>query len=80
MDIFIALSRIIWAFDLSTPDNLPINEDPETAFVGVNLRRPRPFKMGFSIRSEAKQRIIEAEMKALSAEGGFFGNFGISKL
>ena len=68
------LSKIIWAFDLSTPDGHPLNMDPVTAFTGHNLREPLPFKVNFTPRSTVRRSTIERELA--SAEGVTFSRFG----
>jgi len=75
IDLFLSVSKILWAFDLSTPDGQPLDTSPETAFTGPNLRRPLPFKITFRVRSEARARTIEAEMRA--AEENVFSRFGL---
>jgi hypothetical protein len=74
IDMFVSIARIIWAFDLSTADGRPLDVAPETAFVGSNIRRPRPFEVDFKIRSSARASTIEREMQA--AKENVFSRFG----
>ncbi|KAF8325803.1 cytochrome P450 [Cantharellus anzutake] len=76
MDLFLALSKIIWAFDLATPDGKPLNADPVTAFKGHNLREPVPFKVNFTPRGEVRRSIIARELA--TAEEIIFSRFGCS--
>jgi len=74
VDLFLVLSKIIWAFDLSTLDGKPLDVDPVLAFRGHNLREPLPFKVNFTPRGAVRRSTIERDLA--TAEGVTFSRFG----
>ncbi|KAF8605478.1 cytochrome P450 [Ceratobasidium sp. AG-I] len=63
-DIFIALARLLWAFEFSAPPGVEIPTDHLTAFVGRNIRVPADFPLVIKVRSERRAQTIEREMIA----------------
>jgi hypothetical protein len=64
-----ALSKILWAFDLSTPDGNPIDISLETGFEGSTMRQPLPFALECRVRRDAeggcqRQEMIDREMES----------------
>ncbi|KAG8711462.1 hypothetical protein FRC08_015862 [Ceratobasidium sp. 394] len=61
-DIFIALSRLLWAFEFTTPPGVKVGVDPFDAFVGELVRTPADFPLIITPRSERRVQTIEREM------------------
>ena len=61
-DIFIALARLLWAFEFSAPPGVEISTDHLTAFVGGNIRIPANFPLVIKVRSERRMQTIKREM------------------
>jgi hypothetical protein len=64
-DIFIALSRLLWAFKFSAPPGVQVSADYHTAFTGEGIRVPHKFPMVIAPRSERRVQTIEQEMVAV---------------
>ena len=63
-DMFIALARLLWAFEFSAPSGVEISTDHLTAFVGKHIRIPADFPLVIKPRSERRAQTIEREMIA----------------
>ncbi|KAB5594592.1 O-methylsterigmatocystin oxidoreductase [Ceratobasidium theobromae] len=61
-DVFIALSRLLWAFNFSTPPGVEVSTDYHTAFVGEGIRTPAKFPIVITPRSEKRVQTIEREV------------------
>ena len=72
--LFIAISRILWAFELSAPPGHVVDTAQETAFTGFQGRRPKPFPLVVTPRSNTRVETIERELKA--AEVNIFSQYG----
>ncbi|CAE6472769.1 unnamed protein product [Rhizoctonia solani] len=61
-DMFIAFSRLLWAFEFSVPPGAQVNTD-QSAFFGETVRRPKPFEVVITPRSAKRVATIEREME-----------------
>ncbi|KAF8684939.1 Cytochrome P450 [Rhizoctonia solani] len=61
-DMFIAFSRLLWAFEFSAPPGAQVNTD-QSAFFGETVRRPKPFEVVITPRSAKRVATIEREME-----------------
>ncbi|CAE6425215.1 unnamed protein product [Rhizoctonia solani] len=61
-DIFIALSRLLWAFEFSVPPGTSIVTDQLHGFFGEGIRRPKEFPLSIKVRSEQRKATIEKEV------------------
>jgi hypothetical protein len=61
-DIFIALVRLLWAFEFSTPPGSLMVIDQVDGFFGEGIRRPKEFPLNIKPRSERRKATIEREM------------------
>ncbi|EUC67444.1 cytochrome P450 family protein [Rhizoctonia solani AG-3 Rhs1AP] len=68
-DIFIAISRLLWAFNFSSPTGAPVSTDYSTAFMGEGVRIPKQFPLTVTPRSQKRVQAIEEAM--LSARDMF---------
>ncbi|KAG8703175.1 hypothetical protein FRC11_010928 [Ceratobasidium sp. 423] len=59
--IFIAMARLLWAFEFSVPPGTSVNTDHESAFYGT-VRRPKKYPVVITPRSEKRVETIEREM------------------
>jgi cytochrome P450 len=75
-DMFLALSRLLWAFDFSPPPRTQIDTD-QSAFFGETVRRPKPFQVVITPRSERRVATIEREMEI--AKQNVFSLYGSYK-
>ncbi|KAG8695718.1 hypothetical protein FRC11_001269, partial [Ceratobasidium sp. 423] len=75
-DVFIAISRLLWAFNLSTPPGVQVNVD-QRAFVGSMVRRPKSFPLVVTSRSERRVATIERELALV--EDNMFSLYGTYK-
>ncbi|CUA76075.1 O-methylsterigmatocystin oxidoreductase [Rhizoctonia solani] len=66
--IFIAISRLLWAFEFSLPSGVSVNTD-QSAFYGA-IRRPKKYPVVITPRSAKRIETIEREM-ALVTESVF---------
>jgi cytochrome P450 len=73
--IFIAISRLLWAFNFSAHTGTVVNTD-QTAFHG-SIRRPKKYPVVITPRSERRVETIEREM--LSATENVFSLYGSFK-
>ncbi|CAE6424359.1 unnamed protein product [Rhizoctonia solani] len=62
-DIFLALSKLLWAFDFSAPPGTYVNTE-QSAWSGEGVRRPKDFPLVITPRSERRKATIEREMEA----------------
>lgn len=72
--IFIALSRLLWAFDFSAPPGVHVSTDYHTAFAGEGIRQPVEFPLVLTPRSERRAQTIE---KAMSIAEQTFSQYGV---
>ncbi|KAG9118360.1 hypothetical protein FRC07_007149 [Ceratobasidium sp. 392] len=75
-DIFVALSRLLWAFEFAVPPGVEVGVDPFDAFVGELVRTPAEFPLIITPRSERRTQAIEHEM-AVARET--FSQYGLYK-
>jgi hypothetical protein len=75
-DIFLALSRLLWAFEFSAPPGTKVNVE-QSAWVGETVRHPREFPLVITPRSERRAETIDREM-ALAKEN-VFSAYGVYK-
>ncbi|CAE6419189.1 unnamed protein product [Rhizoctonia solani] len=75
-DMFIALSRLLWAFEFSAPPGTDVNVE-QSAFVGETVRHPREFPLIIKPRSERRKATIEREMA--HAKEHVFSQYGVYK-
>lgn len=75
-DIFIALSRLLWAFEFSAPPGTEVNV-AQSAFVGETVRHPKEFPLVIKPRSGRRTATIDREM-ALAKEN-VFAMYGVYK-
>ncbi|CAE6505862.1 unnamed protein product [Rhizoctonia solani] len=61
-DIFIAISRLLWAFDFSAPIGVRVSTDYSTAFMGEAVRIPKKFPLVITPRSQRRVQTIEEAM------------------
>ncbi|KAG8731899.1 hypothetical protein FRC11_001717 [Ceratobasidium sp. 423] len=61
-DIFIALARLLWAFEFSTPTGVSVVTDQLHGFFGEGIRRPREFPLVIKARSERRKATIGREL------------------
>ncbi|QRW17911.1 cytochrome P450 family protein [Rhizoctonia solani] len=73
--IFIAICRLLWAFEFSVPLGTTVNTD-QSAFHG-SIRRPKQYPVVITPRSERRVETIEREM--LSAKESVFSLYGSYK-
>lgn len=59
--LFVAIVKILWAFDIRTKKGQPINTDPHTGYTDGFLRCAKPFAVNITPRSEARRSTIERE-------------------
>ncbi|ELU37780.1 cytochrome P450, putative [Rhizoctonia solani AG-1 IA] len=75
-DIFIALSRLLWAFEFSAPTGTQVNVE-QCAFTGETVRHPKEFPLVIKPRSERRKATIEREMA--HAKEHVFSQYGVYK-
>ncbi|CAE7123104.1 unnamed protein product [Rhizoctonia solani] len=61
-DIFLALSKLLWAFEFSAPPGTVVNTE-QSAFFGEGVRRPKEFPVVITPRSEKRTATIDREME-----------------
>ena len=59
--LFVAIVKILWAFDIRAKKGQPINTDPHTGYTDGFLRCAKPFAVNITPRSEARRSTIERE-------------------
>lgn len=62
--MFIALTRLLWAFEFSAPPGVEISTHHGGAFVGGTIRMPADFPLVIKLRSEKRGQTIGREMDA----------------
>ncbi|KAF8752085.1 cytochrome P450 [Rhizoctonia solani] len=77
-DMFLAFSRLLWAFEFSAPPGTQVNTD-QSAFFGETVRRPKPFEVVITPCSAKRVATIEREMElakqnVFSLYGSYNGN------
>ncbi|CAE6494377.1 unnamed protein product [Rhizoctonia solani] len=72
-DIFIAISRLLWAFDFSAPVGVSISTDYSTVFMGEGVRIPKKFPLVITPRSQRRAQTIE---EALLSATDIFSQYG----
>ncbi|KAG9105986.1 hypothetical protein FRC07_009034 [Ceratobasidium sp. 392] len=75
-DVFIALSRLLWAFEFAAPPGVEVDVDPFDAFVGESVRTPAEFPLIITPRSERRVQTIEREMTVAKET---FSQYGLYK-
>ncbi|KAF8709312.1 Cytochrome P450, partial [Rhizoctonia solani] len=75
-DVFIALSRLLWAFEFSAPTGTQVNLE-QSAFTGETVRHPKEFPLVIKPRSERRKATIEREMA--HAKEHVFSQYGVYK-
>ncbi|KAG9122078.1 hypothetical protein FRC07_001686 [Ceratobasidium sp. 392] len=75
-DAFIALSRLLWAFEFTAPPGVEVGVDPFDAFVGESVRTPAEFSLTTTPRSERRVQTIEREMTVAKET---FSQYGLYK-
>ncbi|CAE6429779.1 unnamed protein product [Rhizoctonia solani] len=75
-DLFLALSKLLWAFEFSAPPGTSVNTE-QSAFFGEGVRRPKEFPVVFTPRSEKRTATIEKEMEM--AKQSVFALYGSYK-
>ncbi|CAE6491274.1 unnamed protein product [Rhizoctonia solani] len=75
-DLFLALSKLLWAFEFSAPPGTSVNTE-QSAFFGEGVRRPKEFPVVFTPRSEKRTATIEREMEM--AQQSVFALYGSYK-
>ncbi|KAF8607703.1 cytochrome P450 [Ceratobasidium sp. AG-I] len=75
-DVFIALSRLLWAFDFSVPPGAKMTTDHAAAFEGEAIRQPVQFPLAITPRSEGRVRTIEREMASAK---DIYSQYGLLK-
>ncbi|CAE6429628.1 hypothetical protein ACGC1H_000900 [Rhizoctonia solani] len=75
-DMFIALSRLLWAFEFSAPPGTHVNVE-QSAFTGETVRHPKEFPLVTKPRSERRKATIEREMA--HAKEHVFSQYGVYK-
>ncbi|CAE6425232.1 unnamed protein product [Rhizoctonia solani] len=73
--IFIAISRLLWAFEFAAPSGTLVNTD-QSAFYGA-IRRPKKYPVNITPRSERRVQTIEREI--ISATENVFALYGSYK-
>ncbi|CAE6475570.1 unnamed protein product [Rhizoctonia solani] len=75
-DIFLALSKLLWAFEFSAPPGTYVNAE-QSAWFGEGVRRPKDFPLVITPRSERRKATIEREMEV--ARQSVFSLYGSYK-
>ncbi|CAE6479831.1 unnamed protein product [Rhizoctonia solani] len=75
-DMFIALSRLLWAFEFSAPPGTHVNVE-QSAFTGETVRHPKEFPLVTKPRSERRKATIEREMAHVKEH--VFSQYGVYK-
>ncbi|KAG8700983.1 hypothetical protein FRC09_005630 [Ceratobasidium sp. 395] len=75
-DAFIAVSRLLWAFEFTLPPGVKVNVDPFEAFMGETVRTPAAFPLIITPRSERRVQTIEREMVVAKE---VFSQYGLYK-
>jgi len=75
-DIFLALSKLLWAFEFTAPPGTYVNTE-QRAWFGEDVRRPKEFPVVITPRSERRTATIEREME--TARQNVFSLYGAYK-
>ncbi|KAG8730535.1 hypothetical protein FRC11_006492 [Ceratobasidium sp. 423] len=75
-DMFLALSKLLWAFEFSAPPGTNIDTE-QSAFFGEAVRRPKPFPLIITPRSDRRVATIKREMEM--AKQNVFSLYGSYK-
>ncbi|CAE6485323.1 unnamed protein product [Rhizoctonia solani] len=75
-NMFIALSRLLWAFEFFAPPGSHVNIE-QSAFFGETVRHPKEFPLVIKPRSERRKTTIEREMA--HAKEHMFSQYGVYK-
>ncbi|CAE6436085.1 unnamed protein product [Rhizoctonia solani] len=75
-DMFLAFSRLLWAFEFSAPPGTCVNTD-QSAFFGETVRRPKIFPVVITPRSERRVATVEREVE--TAKQNVFSLYGSYK-
>ncbi|KAL4746287.1 hypothetical protein BDW72DRAFT_207473 [Aspergillus terricola var. indicus] len=59
--LFVAVAKMLWAFDFEPKDGQKVNVDPATAYRDGFLNQCRPFEVVVRVRSEERRRVLMAE-------------------
>ncbi|CAE6405195.1 unnamed protein product [Rhizoctonia solani] len=74
-DIFIAVSRLLWAFNFSAPTGVSVSTDYSTAFAGEGIRIPKKFPLVVTPRSHKRVRTIEEAMHSAEETFSQYGKY-----
>ena len=58
--LFIAIAKLLWAFEFKEKPGRPVDVDPETGFMDGIVRTPKNFECEIRVRQERKE-ILENE-------------------
>ncbi|KAH7343963.1 cytochrome P450 [Rhizoctonia solani] len=73
-DIFIAVSRLLWAFNFSATPGASVSTNYSTEFIGEGVRIPKRFPLVVSPRSQRRVQTIE---DAMVSAREIFSQYGI---
>lgn len=59
--LFVAIVRILWAFDIRAHEEETINTNPRTGYTNGFLRCAKPFGVSITLRSEERRETVERE-------------------
>ncbi|KAH7341798.1 cytochrome P450 [Rhizoctonia solani] len=76
-DIFIALARLLWAFEFHAPPGASIVTDQLYGFFGEGIRCPKEFSLSVQVRPERRKATVEKEM--VLAEESVYSLYGSYK-
>ncbi|CAE6478309.1 unnamed protein product [Rhizoctonia solani] len=79
-DIFVAVSRLLWAFDFCAPAGVSISTDFSTAFVGEGIRMPKKFPLVVTPRSQKRVQTIEHAMHLAEETFSQYGRYNPTSL
>ncbi|QRW01674.1 cytochrome P450 family protein [Ceratobasidium sp. AG-Ba] len=74
--IFIALSRLLWAFEFSAPPGTTVNVD-QSAWTGETVRIPKKFPLVIKPRSARRTETIEQEI--ILVKESVYSQYGVYK-
>jgi hypothetical protein len=75
-DAYIALSRLLWAFEFTAPPGVDVPKNKLRSFIGEDVRAAPDFPLVITPRSETRVQTIEREM-VLARET--FSQYGLYK-
>jgi hypothetical protein len=57
-ELWLAIPRLLWVFDIRSLPNEPISLDE---YDGKSSRRPKPYRVTFTLRHDQVQALLETE-------------------